>query len=396
MKKDGKEKMTNLLIKLWIKNSDQIQDSAVREQYGVLSSCVGAACNIFLFLVKFFIGTVSHSIAITGDAFNNLSDVGSSIVTFIGFKMASQPADEDHPFGHGRIEYISGLVIAFFILMVGVEILKTSVDKIFHPGETQFSFIAIFILILSILIKFWMSRFNRSLGNKIGSQAMKAAATDSLNDCISTGATTIGVIVAFFLPFQIDGYLGIMVGVFILYSGYGIAKETISPLLGNSPSPELTEKVKSILMSYSIISGVHDLIIHDYGPNRMMGSAHVEVPKNCDILLAHDSIDNAEKQIQRELKIPFVIHLDPVATEDEETKEAKKMIEKIVTQIDEKMTIHDFRVISGNTHTNFIFDLVIPYENKKTNKEIKKMIDEKIAKEGQNYYTVITFDRSFI
>lgn len=388
--------MTGLLIKLFIQDSDNFQNSIVREKYGILSSCVGMVCNIILFSVKFLVGTLAHSIAITADAFNNLSDVGSSAVTFIGFKMASQPADEDHPFGHGRIEYISGMIITFLILMVGIEILKTSIGKILHPEDVQFSLVTIFILVLSILVKFWMCGFNKKLGNKIGSQAMKAAAADSLSDCISTGATTIGVILAYFLPFQIDGYLGVMVGCFILYTGYGIAKETISPLLGNPPDPNLVEKVKEILMSYQIISGVHDLIIHDYGPNRVMGSAHVEIPKDCDILLAHDSIDNAEKQIQHELKMPFVIHLDPVATEDEETKMMKNKMEEIVKNIDEGMSIHDFRIVSGNTHTNVIFDLVVPYHRKERNRELKQRIDEEVKKLGKKYYTVITFDRSYI
>lgn len=388
--------MTELLIKLFIKDKENFKDPAVRQRYGILSSCVGIVCNVILFLVKFLVGIFFHSIAITGDAFNNLSDVGSSVITFIGFKIASQPADEDHPFGHGRIEYISGLVITFIILLVGVEIFKTSVQKIIHPVEVSFSYITVAILLISIGVKLWMGGFNKKLGNKIDSQTMKAAAADSLSDCVSTGATTIGIILSGFLPFSIDGYLGLMVGCFILYSGYGIGKETISPLLGNPPDPHLSGRVTEILLSYEIISGVHDLIIHDYGPGRLMGSAHVEVPRDCDVLLAHDAIDNAEKEILNELRMPFVIHLDPVVTENEETLEMKRKLMEIVKELDFGMSIHDFRVVKGNTHSNLIFDLVVPFSYKGEDSEIKQEIEKALECMDQKYYAVITYDRSYL
>ncbi|MGI6031158.1 MAG: cation diffusion facilitator family transporter [Eubacteriales bacterium] len=388
--------MTDLLVRTFVPDYKNIHSPAVRERYGILSSGVAIVCNLLLFAAKLLMGLISGSIAIIGDAFNNLSDVGSGVVTYIGFRMASQPADEEHPFGHGRIEYISGLVIAFFILMVGVEVLKTSFDKILHPEDIVFSPIVIATLVLSIGVKLWMGRFNGILGNRIDSQTMKAAAADSMSDCISTGATTLGVIAAGFLPFSIDGWLGLMVGCFILYAGYGIVKDTISPLLGQRPDADLVKQVEKELLSYDIIEGVHDLIIHDYGPGRMMGSAHVEVPANSDILMAHDIIDNAEKRIQATLHIPFVLHLDPIVTDCEEVNELRRQLNLIVSRIDTEMSIHDFRMVQGHTHTNLIFDVLVPHTYREKNSTLKKAIDAEVKRLDPNYFTVITFDRSYI
>ena len=362
----------------------------------MLSSWVAIACNLLLFAVKFILGFLSNSIAITGDAFNNLSDVGSGVVTFIGFKAAAAPADEDHPFGHGRIEYISGLVITFFVLLVGFDVVKSAIEKIIHPEPVEFSWFVIVGLLLSILVKLWMGAFNRKLGRKIDSGTLRAAAQDSLNDCISTGATTLGIIIARFLPFSIDGFLGLMVGGFILHSGYGLARDTISPLLGQKPDPELVNQLYDIILSYPEITGVHDLVLHDYGPGRMMGSAHVEVSRTLDVMQAHDMIDNAEKHVQSVLHMPFVLHYDPIADDCEETQRMRKKVEEIVRQVNKEMTIHDFRMVPGPTHTNLIFDVVIPSGETRKNTDLKKEIDGRLQQEDQTYFTVVTFDRNYI
>lgn len=388
--------MTNLLIKTFIKDSENIHNSQVRERYGMLSSSVGMVCNIFLFLLKLILGLVSGSIAITADAFNNLSDVGSSAVTFLGFKLAAAPADDDHPFGHGRMEYLSGMVIAVLVLLVGWEVVTTSVDKILHPTELLFSPWVVAALVLSICVKLWMGYFYHTLGKKINSGTMKASAADSLSDCFSTGATTLGILLSPLLPFPVDGWLGLLVGGLILYAGAGIAKDTVDPLLGNAPDPELVKEVNQILLSYPIIAGVHDLVIHDYGPGRVMGSAHVEIPAHYDLLEAHDQIDNAEKEINTRLHMPFVLHMDPVVTSCEETNFLKEQVVHIVAQIHPQMTIHDFRMVKGPTHSNLIFDVVVPHDYKEKNMVLKQRIDKEISKIDPRYFTAITFDHSYI
>ncbi len=388
--------MTELLIRSFVPGYENTDSPAVRERYGVLSSGVAMVCNVLLFAVKLVLGLVSGSIAITADAFNNLSDVGSAVITFLGFKLASQPSDEEHPFGHGRLEYISGLAIAFLVLMVGVEVVKSSIEKIIHPEPVDFSLIVLAILILSILLKLWMGRFNSILGDRIGSQTMKAAAADSISDCVSTGTTTLGIIIARLSGWQLDGILGLLAGGFILYAGYGIARDTISPLLGQRPDPQLVKEVEKILLSYDIVTNVHDLVIHDYGPGRMMGSAHVEVPQSLNLLTAHDIIDNAERKVQSTLHMPFVIHLDPVDTESEALSALKQRLSSILTDIHPEMTLHDFRMVAGPTHTNLIFDVVVPASCHETNHALKKRIDLQVRATHPNYYTVITFDHNFI
>lgn len=388
--------MTELLIRSFVPGYENTDSPAVRERYGVLSSGVAMVCNVLLFVVKLVLGLVSGSIAITADAFNNLSDVGSAVITFLGFKLASQPSDEEHPFGHGRLEYISGLAIAFLVLMVGVEVVKSSIEKIIHPEPVDFSLIVLAILILSILLKLWMGRFNSILGDRIGSQTMKAAAADSISDCVSTGTTTLGIIIARLSGWQLDGILGLLAGGFILYAGYGIARDTISALLGQRPDPQLVKEVEKILLSYDIVTNVHDLVIHDYGPGRMMGSAHVEVPQSLNLLTAHDIIDNAERKVQSTLHMPFVIHLDPVDTESEALLALKQRLSSILTDIHPEMTLHDFRMVTGPTHTNLIFDVVVPASCQETNHALKKRIDLQVRATHPNYYTVITFDHNFI
>lgn len=387
--------MTNFLLRHFVKDYENTKDNFVRERYGFLSSAVGLVCNLLLFAIKLIMGTLTGSIAITADAFNNLSDMGSCTVTFVGFRMASRPADEDHPFGHGRIEYISGLIISFLVMLVGVEIVKTSIDKIITPEPVEFSAVALAALLLSIGVKLWMGRFNGVLGKRIDSAAMRASAADSISDCVSTGATALGLVLSLWLPFSIDGYLGVAVGCFVAYSGFGIARDTVGQLLGSRPDPELVKAATNILLSYDIVCGVHDLIIHSYGPGRAVGSAHVEIPQNYNLLMAHDIIDNAEKEIQSKLKMPFTIHLDPIATDSPEVNAMRGRVEQAVEQIVPGMSIHDFRMVVGDTHTNLIFDALVPFDCKEKNVVLKKRIDEKVAEFGGNYFTVITFDRSY-
>lgn len=388
--------LTEYLIRSFVKDHENTASPVVRERYGVLSSCVAMVCNVILFAVKLILGLVSGSIAITADAFNNLSDVGSGVITFLGFKLASQPSDEEHPFGHGRLEYISGLVIAFLVLMVGVEVVKSSIEKIIHPEPVEFSLIVLAILILSILLKLWMGHFNSILGDRIDSQTMKAAAADSISDCVSTGTTTLGIIIARISGLQLDGILGLLAGGFILYAGYGIARDTISPLLGQRPDPEVVQEVEKILMSYDIVTNVHDLVIHDYGPGRMMGSAHVEVPQSLNLLTAHDIIDNAERHVQSALHMPFVIHLDPVDTESEALQAIKHRLSLILADIDPQMTLHDFRMVSGQSHTNLIFDVLVPTSCHESNHALKKRIDQQVRASYPNYFTIITFDHNYM
>lgn len=388
--------MTELLVRSFVRDYQNTDSPAVRERYGILSSGVAMVCNVLLFCIKLILGVISGSIAITADAFNNLSDVGSAVITFLGFKLASQPSDEEHPFGHGRLEYISGLAIAFLVLMVGVEVIKSSVEKIIHPEAVDFSLLVLGILILSILLKLWMGRFNSILGERIGSQTMKAAAADSISDCVSTGTTTLGILIARISGWQLDGILGLVAGGFILYAGYGIARDTISPLLGQRPDAQLVKDVENILLSYDIVTNVHDLVIHDYGPGRMMGSAHVEVPQSLNLLTAHDIIDNAERKVQSTLHMPFVIHLDPVDTESEALLALKQRISSILHDIHPEMTLHDFRMVTGPTHTNLIFDVVVPTSCHESNHALKKRIDLQVRATHPNYYTVITFDHHFI
>jgi len=387
--------MTNLLLKLFIKNADDTENASVRERYGILSSVVGIVCNVLLFTTKFILGSLSSSIAITADAFNNLSDVGSSIVTLVGFKMASKPADRDHPFGHGRMEYLSGLLISFFILLVGVEIGKTSVHKILNPEPVKFSVVVVIGLVVPIFVKLWMGIFNKRLGKKIGSAAMEATSVDSISDVCATTVTLISVIAARFTDLPIDGVMGTVVALLILFAGYGVAKDTLNPLLGVHPDPELVKKIQELILAYDGILGIHDLIVHDYGPSRRFASVHAEVSVHSDIILSHDIIDRAEREIASKLNVEIVIHLDPIETDCEKTNEMRTLTLKMVQDIDPAFTIHDFRMVRGGTLTNFIFDISVPVETKQTDDEIKGAIAHQMKAIDPEYYTVVNVDRSF-
>lgn len=387
--------MIRLLSKIFIKNRDKYDDIEVRRKYGIICGGFGIFLNILLFTGKFVIGSTVNSIAIIADAFNNLSDAGSSAITMAGFKMAGQRPDPDHPFGHGRIEYISGLIVSMIILLMGFELLKTSAEKIFHPEETIFDIASIIILCAAIIIKFYMYFYNKQIAKKINSAAMYATATDSISDCIATFAVLLSVTVSKLFNINIDGYCGIVVAAFIITAGFKAAKETISPLLGQKPDKEFVENIEKIVTAKPEIEGIHDLMVHDYGPGRVIISLHAEVSEKSNILKIHDTIDNIEKELAQKLKCHAVIHMDPIATDDEETNLLKKEIIKIIKTENEKFSLHDFRVVKGDTHTNIIFDLVVPYEIEENDGRIKEKIDEKVKELNNSYFTVIDIDRDY-
>lgn len=387
--------MTNLLVKLFIRNGDNINDPVVRAKYGTLSSFVGIFCNVFLFTLKYIIGTLSNSISIISDAFNNLSDSASCIITLFGYKMASKPADKDHPFGHGRMEYLTSLVISVIILLMGFELFKTSVDKIINPQRVEFSYFVLASLFVSIGIKCWMGFFNRKLGGKLNSSIMLATSKDSFNDVIATTATIIALVSSLFTDLPIDGIMGVCVSVFILYSGYSIIRETVDHLLGQPADEKFVKKLDAVILQNDKILGMHDLIIHNYGPGKQIGSVHVEVSSNENIVEIHDLIDRLEKNIYEEFRLIMTIHMDPIDNNNTYVKQCRAMVCDALNEIDTTLTIHDFRVVTGNTHTNLIFDILVPFECNLRDDDIKNRLDEKLKNYETLFYTVITFDRKF-
>lgn len=391
--------MTDLLIKLFIKNHGDIKSTAVRSSYGNLGSVVGICANVLLSVIKIVVGLISGSLSITADGFNNLSDIGSSAVTLIGFKLAGKPADRDHPFGHGRMEYISAFVVSFFILLVGVELLKNSVSAIIGgTASPAFSNIAILVLVISIAIKLWMFAFNRKIGKIIDSSALAATAKDSLNDCVATTAILISAIITRFvsLPFNLDAVMAIGVALFILWSGISSAKETLDQILGGPPDPQLIRDISDTVLSFDEFCGIHDLIVHNYGPGRQFASVHVEVPHNADIVACHEKIDLCEKLIGEKLGVNLVIHMDPIDTDDTAVTTARETMVNILKSIDPKLTLHDFRMTpAANTRTNLIFDVVIPSHLKLSEAELNDIICKAAYKADRTYVCVITFDRDF-
>ena len=367
-----------------------------RSAYGKLCGLVGILLNLILFVGKFIAGMLSNSIAITADAFNNLSDAGSSVVTLVGFKLAEQKPDADHPFGHGRMEYLSALAIAGVILLMAFELIKDSISKIVNPVEIEFSGIILVILIASILVKCYMALYNFKVGKKIDSTALKATGTDSLSDCVSTTVILIATLVGHYTEFQIDGFCGVAVGLLILWAGINAAKDVLDPLLGQAPDPEFVAQIEEMVMEFDkdSIVGVHDLIVHDYGPGRRVISLHAEVPAEGDILQLHDVIDNLEVKLRTELGCLTTIHMDPVATKDERVLALKEQCKTIVKNIGDSLSLHDFRVVLGESHTNLIFDVVIPYEFALSDAETTQLIQEKVWEQiGNNYFTVIQVDK---
>lgn len=388
--------MITLLSRWFIRDRDHVTDPAVRRAYGQLCGLTGIGLNVLLFIGKFLAGTISGSIAITADAFNNLSDAGSSVITLLGFRLAGRKPDPEHPFGHGRIEYISGLIVSGLILLMGAELAKTSFDKILHPAAVDFSVIAMVILAVSILVKLYMSLYNRQIGKKINSAAMAATAADSISDAISTSAVLAAMLVAKFSGLMIDGYVGMIVAVLILISGVKAAKETIAPLLGQAPETEFVQQIERIVMSHPPICGIHDLVVHDYGPGRVMISLHAEVPAGGDILELHDVIDNAEIALRRELNCEAVIHMDPIVTDDGITSELRAKVSELVKTIDERITIHDFRIVPGNTHTNLIFDAVVPFDIGISAQEVSERISRLVSEMDSNYFAVVLVEHSYV
>lgn len=387
--------MITFLAKFFVK--EQEDKTAVRQSYGMLCGIVGIFLNILLFAGKFLAGILSSSIAITADAFNNLSDAGSSFVTLVGFKLAGAKPDPEHPFGHGRMEYVSGLVVAAAILLMAYELIKDSIDKIIHPEETQFSMLVMGILVVSICVKLYMAYYNRGVGAKIDSAAMKATATDSLSDACATTVVLIATLVGHYTELHIDGWCGALVGVLILFAGINAAKETLNPLLGQPPEEEFVEEIKQIVLAHEEICGIHDLIVHDYGPGRQMISLHAEVPAEGDILETHDVIDNVENELRAKLGCEATIHMDPIITKDEHVRELKETVTALVSDIDNVITIHDFRVVTGPTHTNLIFDLLVPFKFRIMDEELTTLVQEKVREHiGNNYYVVMKIDKAYV
>lgn len=387
--------MTKLLVKLFINDSENISNPKVRTAYGTLGSIMGIAVNIILAVSKIFAGIISGSISVTADAINNLSDAGSSIISLIGVKISAKPADKGHPYGHGRIEYISALAVSVLVFLMGIELFKDSFIKIKHPVPVNFSPVALCILVLSIIAKLWLGFFNKNLGKKIKSAPMIAVMKDSFSDCLATGVAAISIIVSAFSDISIDGYLGIFVACFILLAGFNILKETLGELLGNPPEKEYVEMIENKILSYEHIVGVHDLIVHDYGPSRRFASAHAEVPANIDLMEAHDVIDLIERDIMSEMGLMISIHMDPIIVDDERINSLRQMTTDIVKEIDSELSIHDFRVVEGPTHTNLIFDILLPHDHKHSHEDICKTIDTKLSKIDERFFTVITIDHSF-
>ena len=387
--------MTNLLIKLFIKDNNNIKKANIRTSYGKLASTVGILCNIVLAACKFAIGFFSGSIAIAADALNNLTDATSSIVTLVGFKISEKPADSEHPFGHARSEYLSGLFVAIIILFLGVETFQTSIGKILNPTEVEFSMVTVAVLVLSVLLKVWMTFFNNKLADIINSQALKTTAIDSRNDAISTTAILIVGVVSITAKINLDGIMGAIVSVIIMWSGVSAIKETIKPILGECANEELAQKVAKKILSYDGVLGMHDLMLHDYGPSSRFASVHVEMDASTDIMESHDIIDDIERDFAKQENIHLVIHFDPVITDDVQLNETREFVYQVLQNIDKRLTMHDFRMVKGPLHTNLIFDVVVPYDFHMTTKQLKTEIDSHLESEKVVLYTVITFDTGF-
>ena len=388
--------MTDLLVKLFIKNNQDISEPKVRSKYGVLTTAAGIIVNILLSIFKMVIGVISGSISIISDALNNITDVGSAVVTMIGFKISQKNVDKDHPWGHGRMEYITAFIVDIIIILVGVELFKTSVDKIINPELPTISTATIIILVVAILAKFWLFIFYNKIAKKINSAAIKGTAYDSISDVASTLVVLISAIVAKSFGVSIDGYASIIVAIFILYTGFKAMKETVDILLGQKPDSDFVKEIEEFAVKYDMIQGIHDLMIHDYGPGRKIISFHAEVPANCDICKAHDIIDQMEQDIYAKFNCITTIHMDPIVVDNEEINMMKELAEKIVKEMNPEFSIHDFRMTDGGGRTNLIFDLVVPREKEYDLEAIKKEIEEKIHSENEKYYAVVKPEYSFV
>jgi len=388
--------MIRFLIKKFVPNYDMTENRDVREKYGVLAGGLGIACNLFLFVLKLIIGLLMNSIAVVSDAINNLSDMCSSLITIVGAKMSNRRADREHPFGHGRAEYVASLIVSIIIIMVGFSLFTTSIEKIVFPEPLQFQLILFIILTASILVKFWMFLYNRYMGKLINSSMLQAAATDSLNDCMSTTAVVISVLLGKWITFPLDGVMGLIVSGLILYSGFKVAKEICGVLIGRAPSKEMIDKIEQMVLSGEGIVGVHDFMGHDYGPGVVIASIHAEVPDDVDIVKVHEVIDEIEKRAGDELGVTLVIHMDPVSLNCEKTNLAKELVTRVVTEINPKFTIHDFRMVDGEKNVNLVFDLVVPIEmTSEERKQVLELIREKVKEEDSRYCLVVQVDNAY-
>lgn len=385
--------MIQLLARVFIKNQEDVENPKVRQAYGVLCGTVGIVLNILLFAGKWLAGFLSGSIAITADAFNNLSDAGSSVLTLIGFHLSGQKPDQKHPFGHGRMEYISGLFVSVAILIMAVELIQSSVHKLIHPEAIEGSPLILAILMVSVCVKVYMAYYNKKIGKKINSAAMAATAADSMSDTIATSAVLFSTVISMAAGVNLDGWCGLLVGVFILYSGVQALKDTVDPLLGQAPDKALVEQIQSLVTSYPVVQGIHDMMIHDYGPGRRIVSLHAEVDAKGDILKIHDEIDNIERKLRETLNCHATIHMDPVEADNEEVRKLRLKTAKLIAGMDLNLSIHDFRVVKGETHTNLIFDVVVPFECPLKDSEVIEKIEEGIQQYPGNYYAVIQIDR---
>lgn len=391
--------LSDFLIKKFVKDYSNTKNKKVRERYGYLGGIVGILLNIILFGVKFTVGMAVNSIAVTADAFNSLSDVGSSLVTIFGFKLSAKPADKEHPFGHGRIEYISGLIVAFLVLLVGFKFVRSSFDRIKNPTPVEFSFVPFALLIISMLFKIWLSRFNKNIGNRINSSALQASGVDAISDVVSSATVAFSLLISRFTSLPIDGYIGMVVSAVILYAGYNLIKDTLNPLLGSAPDEELVEDIKKKLLDYEHIDGVHDLLVHNYGPGRTIASIHAEVPLDMSIVKIHEIIDRAEKEISAALDIYLIIHMDPITTDDKEILEAKGELTAALKAVPMVKSFHDFRVVGEGESKNLIFDVVIGADHRLTKSEelnLQKDINSELKKMYPNYNAIITIDKDYL
>lgn len=389
--------MTRLLVKLFVKDYEKTETSKVRTAYGVLASVVGIICNVALFGMKLVIGMMINSISVMADAFNNLSDAASSIISFVGVKLAERPADKEHPFGHGRFEYIAAFAVAFLILQVGFSCFKSALTKVIHPETVGFSWIVVGILTVSVFVKVWLSIFNKTLGNRINSTVMKATSADALGDVIITSATIISIIIGNVTGFAIDGFMGLVVSIFVLIAGINIAKETLEPLLGAAVDREVYEAITNMVESYEGIVGSHDLIVHNYGPTRTMATIHLEVPNDINLEEAHETIDQIERDILRSMGILLVVHMDPIEVNDTMIMEKKKAILEVIQSIEPKATIHDFRMVNGENQINLVFDLVVPHSYNEAQQELISLkVKEALREVDNRYKCIITTESSYI
>ncbi len=386
--------LSDALCRRFIKDSENTADPKVRLAYGRLAGIVGIVCNLLLCGLKLLAGILAGSLAMIADAFNNLSDAGSAIVTLIGFRLAGAPADDDHPFGHGRMEYLSAMGVAVLIIIAGFELATSAFDKILHPAKSAFSLISVIILAVSIGVKLWMAMFTRRIGKQIHSDALCAAGLDSRNDVICTGVVLVSSLLGLWLPLSIDGYVGMAVALFVIWSGFTVIKDTVSPLLGQAPDPELVQGIQQTVLAYDGVVGIHDLIVHDYGPGRIFVSLHAEVPEDQPISKSHDVIDNIEMELQETFHILSCIHMDPVDTDNPETLRLKAMAIRLMNEVDESLTLHDFRVVTGDTHTNLLFDLVVPH-GCQNGQELATRLREAIHAHDPRYFAVIKVECSY-